>query len=351
MKLKRGLGAGVALALAALSASALAQEGMSGMSGMQGTGGMSGMSGMQGTGGMSGMSGMQGMSGMAAQTGDPAAYEAARKAAAESIKKAESVGGVWRDVDKFMKDADEAAKAGDYAKATSLVKKAKDQSELGYVQMTSQAKKELDFPDFIKPAVNRISHDVDVVEVMHNGKKVAVARTADKDKTMPAIFTKSGHKCPPFCVQPMVIAKGVETIGELDVLRYLQQMSKGDKSILVVDSRTPEWMATGTIPGSVNIPWNKISQEDTSKGLFESDEEAESVRHILQDEFGATPRGKRWNFGKAKTLVLFCNGAWCGQSPANIRTLLKMGYPPQKLKWYRGGMQDWHAMGLTTVTP
>jgi hypothetical protein len=29
--------------------------------------------------------------------------------------------------------------------------------------------------------------------------------------------------------------------------------------------------------------------------------------------------------------------------------LLKFGYPPHKLKWYRGGMQDWEILGLTTV--
>jgi ribosome-associated protein len=47
--------------------------------------------------------------------------------------------------------------------------------------------------------------------------------------------------------------------------------------------------------------------------------------------------------------VLYCNGIWCGQSPTNIRQLLSLGYPAHKLKWYRGGMQSWKALGLTTV--
>ena len=58
-----------------------------------------------------------------------------------------------------------------------------------------------------------------------------------------------------------------------------------------------------------------------------------------------------FDFSKAKTLVMFCNGMWCGQSPANIKTLLKYGYPPEKIKWYRGGMQDWEILGLSTVKP
>jgi hypothetical protein len=31
--------------------------------------------------------------------------------------------------------------------------------------------------------------------------------------------------------------------------------------------------------------------------------------------------------------------------------LLAMGYPAHKLKWYRGGIQEWKQLGLTTVAP
>ncbi len=56
-----------------------------------------------------------------------------------------------------------------------------------------------------------------------------------------------------------------------------------------------------------------------------------------------------FDFSDAKTLVLYCNGMWCGQSPASIKTLLSFGYPAHKIKWYRGGMQDWEVLGLTSV--
>jgi rhodanese-related sulfurtransferase len=70
---------------------------------------------------------------------------------------------------------------------------------------------------------------------------------------------------------------------------------------------------------------------------------------LLEMEFDALYDEGLWDFSTAKTLVMFCNGAWCGQSPTNIQTLLKLGYPPNKLKWYRGGMQAWEQFGLTTV--
>jgi len=47
--------------------------------------------------------------------------------------------------------------------------------------------------------------------------------------------------------------------------------------------------------------------------------------------------------------MLWCNGPWCGQSPHAIRGLLDLGYPAEKLYYYRGGMQAWQSLGLTVV--
>ena len=112
---------------------------------------------------------------------------------------------------------------------------------------------------------------------------------------------------------------------------------------MVIDSRTPDWIEkkSGTIPGAVNIPHTMLS-------LGSSDEF--EIADILSKRFGAIDAGNgRYDFSKAKTLVMFCNGMWCGQSPSNIKQLLKMGYPAEKLKWYRGGMQNWENLGLTTT--
>jgi hypothetical protein len=75
------------------------------------------------------------------------------------------------------------------------------------------------------------------------------------------------------------------------------------------------------------------------------------VKEVLEQQLGARQQDGFWNFDGAKTLVMFCNGSWCGQSPTNIRELLKIGYPAHKILWYRGGMQDWENLGLTTVKP
>lgn len=187
----------------------------------------------------------------------------------------------------------------------------------------------------------KITPDIGEVTVMHNGKPFPIKRNQDSKNTVNPAFARTSRECPPFCIQPSVLAPGVETIGEVEMLHYLKKMSDGDKSILVVDSRTPDWVAKGTIPGAVNIPWTQLNPAKGADPL--------SIAEIMEGKFGARQLEGLWDYTNARTLVMFCNGMWCGQSPNNIKNLLKFGYPAHKLKWYRGGMQDWEILGLSTV--
>jgi len=189
----------------------------------------------------------------------------------------------------------------------------------------------------------KITPDMESVEVMHDGKKVVIMRNQDTSNTVKADYAKTSRKCPPFCIRPIKLEKDVETVGEIEVLQYLRKKSEGDNSILVIDSRTPDWVAKGTIPGSINIPWTKLDIDAGSNPF--------AIADIMRNQFGVIEQEGLWNFSKAKTLVLFCNGMWCGQSPRNIHSLLDFGYPAKKIKWYRGGMQNWEILGLTTVKP
>ena len=186
-----------------------------------------------------------------------------------------------------------------------------------------------------------ITSDIMSVTVKHNGKDVKIERNQDNSNTVIPAFAKTSRPCPPFCIQPAVLAPGVETIAEREVLQYLDTMSKGDDSILVIDSRTPDWVKKGTIPGAKNIPWTKLNPAKGADPI--------SILDILQEEFNVTESEGLLDFTNAKTLVMFCNGMWCGQSPNNIKNLLKLGYPAHKIKWYRGGMQDWAILGLSTI--
>lgn len=181
------------------------------------------------------------------------------------------------------------------------------------------------------------------VDVTHAGRPVRIQREQDSFNQIDPDFAMTSRPCPPYCIQPMHLAPGVETIGELEVLGYLERMAHDD-DVLVIDSRDGDWLKrSGMIPGAIHLQWERLHPQHA---------EPAAIAEILELQFGASRTGGKvqlWNFENAKTLVLYCNGPWCGQSPTNIRQLLALGYPAHKLKWYRGGMQAWKSLGLTTV--
>ena len=189
----------------------------------------------------------------------------------------------------------------------------------------------------------KITPDLESVKVTHEGEQVDIMRNQDTDNQISESFSKTSRPCPPFCIQPMNLAPGVETIGEVEMLDYLAQKEGGDDSIIVIDSRTPDWFERGTIPGAMNLPWTALNPAKGADPI--------SIAEIMQDVFNVSESEGLFDYSGAKTAVMFCNGMWCGQSPNNIKNLLKFGYPAHKIKWYRGGMQDWEILGLTTVKP
>lgn len=153
---------------------------------------------------------------------------------------------------------------------------------------------------------------------------VVISRIQDTGNMITGEWAKTSRACPPFCIQPMTPAQGVTTIGELEVLDML-----ADPRAVVVDSRTPQWFAGGTIPGAINIPYTEAADR--------------------LDELGCELDFDGFDCKAAKPVALFCNGPWCGQSPTAARRMIDAGYPPDLIHYYRGGMQIWRVLGLTVT--
>ena len=175
----------------------------------------------------------------------------------------------------------------------------------------------------------KITKDLPYFYTYHKGKRVKVHRIQETSHRLSDDYTKTSRECPPFCIHPVTITKSVKTIGELEFIEYMRS-----KDALIVDARLKGWYQSETIPSSVNIPYNIFDNASKKR-----------VEKIL----GYLGRDKDGNFTNAKTLAIFCNGIWCDQSPRLIKKLISYGYPPQKLKYYRGGFQAWKLFGLTTV--
>jgi rhodanese-related sulfurtransferase len=169
-----------------------------------------------------------------------------------------------------------------------------------------------------------------------------ISRNQDNGATIDPAFAKTSRPCPPFCIQPTApfAPAAVETVSELDMIHAARDVAGGDTSMVVVDARTPGWVKKGTIPHAVNVPFTKLNSKALAKDPM-------AVVDVLTGNFGVKDMDGVLNYDNAKTLYLFCNGSWCGQSPASIRALLTMGYPENKIKYYRGGMNSWKSLGLT----
>lgn len=155
---------------------------------------------------------------------------------------------------------------------------------------------------------------------------IVIMRDQNSDAVLAGDWARTSRECPPFCIQPMVPAEGVTPIGELELLDHLES-----GEAVVIDSRTDEWFRGGTIPGAVNIPYTEIGDR--------------------LGDLGCEPDFEGWDCTGAKVVALFCNGLWCGQSPSAIRVMISLGYPAERIRYYRGGMQSWRLLGLTVVTP
>ncbi len=172
------------------------------------------------------------------------------------------------------------------------------------------------------------------VEVEADGKTYKIERVQKEDSYLTNTFALTSRPSPPFFIEPFSVSKGVETYGELEVLDFISK-----KKGIFIDARLANWYERSAIPGAVNIPFKYF--------LSDSDEQEQ----VLKDLGGVHDKRGEWDFSKAQTILLYCNGAWCGQSPTAINALIEVGYPESKMKYYRGGMQAWQLLGLTTIVP
>src|SRR5574344_1373665 len=108
-------------------------------------------------------------------------------------------------------------------------------------------------------------------------------------------------------IAPIKASDKIETYGELEVLEFIER-SKTDKNLLLIDSRTENWYNHESIATAINVPYVY-----TKKSQY-PDEFAEAL-----ETFGVVEKNEKYNFTNEKTLLMFCNGIWCEQSPETMK--------------------------------
>ena len=180
----------------------------------------------------------------------------------------------------------------------------------------------------------KITPDMAYIYVYHKGKAVKVHRIQDTEHKLTGEYAKTYR--PGKDIQPIKMQKDIQTIGEVELLKFMTEKGNSKKGLLV-DLRSKKAYRKESIPSAVNIPYetkdNKIKVEKILKIL--------GARRASDGSLDTS---------RAMEVAFYCNGLWCDKSSEFIKTFLELGYPADKMLYYRGGFQMWKILGFTTVT-
>ena len=179
----------------------------------------------------------------------------------------------------------------------------------------------------------KITPDMAYIYVYHKGKAVKVHRIQDTKHKLTGEYAKTFR--PGKNIQPIKMNQKIQTIGEVELLRFMQRKVNKKKGVLV-DVRTKADYRKESIPSAVNIP---ARVKDNPAKL-------EKILKVL----GAKRRADgSLDTSKVLDIAFYCHGLWCSKSSEFIDKMLEVGYPADKILYYRGGFQMWKILGFTTV--
>lgn len=166
-----------------------------------------------------------------------------------------------------------------------------------------------------------------------NGERIKISRGNREAVRYAERFTASGGGCGAPCIAPMQVAEGVQTLDETQVLEFLVTEVAANKG-LMVDARMPEDRAKGFIPGTVSLPHATLDPEN-------------NYRKDILRALGAREFDGVFNFTDARQLLVYDAGPGTNDAGVLVQHLLDEGYPPELIRYYRGGMQVWAVLGFS----
>jgi len=179
----------------------------------------------------------------------------------------------------------------------------------------------------------KITPEMSYIYVYHKGKAVKVHRIQDTKHKLTGEYANIYR--PGKYIQPIKMHPSIQTIGEVEILKFMQNKVNKKKGLLI-DLRPKVDYAKESIPSAVNIPSSikddKIKIEKILKILgAKRNVDGTLDTHIAMD------------------VAFYCHGLWCDKSSDFIKAFMSVGYPADKMYYYRGGFQMWKILGFTTV--
>ena len=180
----------------------------------------------------------------------------------------------------------------------------------------------------------KITPEISYMYVYHKGKAVKVHRIQNTKNKITGEYAKIYR--PGQDIQPIKMHENIQTIGEVELLHFMKKKVNKKKGLLV-DLRPKKAYKEESIPSAVNIPFkiknNKTKLEKVLKAL--------GAKRLADGSLDTH---------NAIDVTFYCSGLWCHKSSEFIKIFLELGYPADKILYYRGGIQMWKILGFTTVS-
>lgn len=186
---------------------------------------------------------------------------------------------------------------------------------------------------FSAPAM---AQDADL-SFMFNGQRMTITQTPQINTTALAAFASITSDCSGLCLNGVQVSSSVQTVSEVELLNFLMaDVEDGDG--LLIDARTPRERQIGFIASSVNVPAQTLEPEN-------------KFSTQILGALGGRAMSGGIDFSEAYDLMIYDSGPNSIEAQRLISLLVDANYPPEKLKYYRGGMQVWAGLGLSFVQP
>lgn len=181
----------------------------------------------------------------------------------------------------------------------------------------------------------RITDGAASVQFMINARQYMIERNQDTSAVITGEFARVARPCPGECIVPHSADPQILNVSELEIMEFLRRTVSNDLGLLV-DARAATDYGYAHIPAAINIPGAALSPDNP-------------YRDEIFIALGGQKVGGNWNFSaQSKTLLFYAGGAWDDAAITALQSLLTAGYPARKLAFYRGGMQSWLMLGLST---
>lgn len=178
-----------------------------------------------------------------------------------------------------------------------------------------------------------IAQDLVEANFVFQGRTLNITQAPRADMERLASVSSQSSDCDGICIAPLSAVEGVATVAEFEVISFLaENVASGDG--LLIDTRPIDARDAGAIAASISVPAELLDPNNP-------------FRKDILVAMGAREFDGALNFADAMPLTIYDNGPLENDAARSVSLLVEAGYPKDKIKYYRGGIQVWTALGLS----